>query len=868
MNRLRVAVGALLAGAGGMAITLPAYAQDALGEIVVTASKREESINKVGMTITALTADQLEERKITALEDIASVVPGLTYTPSTTNTPIFTLRGVGFNESSLGVYPAVSVYVDQVPLPFPVLASHSAFDLERIEVLKGPQGTLFGQNSTGGAINYIAAKPTKEFEAGADVSFGRFNQVDGTVYVSGPISETAGFRFSATGLTADDWQKSYTRRDSNGHQSYLAARLLVDFAPSDAVKVSVNLNGWKDKSQPQAQQIIAIHEQVTNSGPGFANAPAVNDAIRNYYSPPLNGAVSGQLGYPFSPFNPRAADWSTRNLDPETATQVPGGGTVIGSAGYTEYDPFSDRKFYQGALRADFTMASAITLTSLTSYADYDQNQATDGDGMYYVAYDLVRGEGTIKSFNQELRLANDPTGGFRWLVGGNYEDSTTSEDQMLRYYANSNHYPPNLYINSSGETLDQDIRNYAVFGNLEFAVGEKLTLKAGARYTNSKIDAVNFAYTQTNGNVDKLFNILGGLSGLPFTPIGPSDSYTLNSTPPASAIPKDLTINSPTASGPGVIPLFAGLGIPGIPLDATLKQNNVSWRASADFQATPDLLTYVSVSRGYKAGSFPALAAAAYISALPVVQESVTSYEVGFKASMADRKVQLNAAAFYYDYKDKQVRGKLFDFVFGTLDTLVNVPKSEIYGLDADLTVRPVDSLTVSLAGTYLKSKIKQYVGYDIFGGVDNANFTPGVVNTEDLSGNPLPYTPKWSGSLNLDYRMTATTGGSPFIGLTVSAKSGQDAAIGGGVTTLPVGPRYRIADGVGPYPYTIDGYAVVDARVGYEAEDGRWKVMLWAKNIFNKYYWTAVVPSSDSSARFAGRPATYGVSFGYKFE
>ena len=113
----------------------PAAESADTGEIIVTANKREESLNKVGLTVTAISGAMLAERKITSLQDVASIVPGLSFAPSANNTPILTLRGIGFNESSLGVYPAVSVYVDQAPLPFPVLASHAGFDLERIEVL-------------------------------------------------------------------------------------------------------------------------------------------------------------------------------------------------------------------------------------------------------------------------------------------------------------------------------------------------------------------------------------------------------------------------------------------------------------------------------------------------------------------------------------------------------------------------------------------------------------------------------------------------------------------------------------------------------------------------------------------------------------
>ena len=193
-------------------------AHAALEEIVVTANKRSESANDVGMAISAVSGEILAEQKLTSLEDIASTVPGLVFSPSTTNTPIFTLRGVGFNESSLGVYPAASLYIDEAPLPFPVMASHSAYDLERVEVLKGPQGTLFGQNSTAGAINFIAARPTDTFSAGGDISYSRFNKKEVNGFVSGPLAEDMLGRVAFTGVKSDEWQKSYTRDDENGKE--------------------------------------------------------------------------------------------------------------------------------------------------------------------------------------------------------------------------------------------------------------------------------------------------------------------------------------------------------------------------------------------------------------------------------------------------------------------------------------------------------------------------------------------------------------------------------------------------------------------------------------------------------------------------
>lgn len=771
-------------------------------EITVTANKREERLNRVGLTITALSADSLAERKISTLEDLASAIPGLAFSPSTTNTPIFTLRGVGFNESSLGVYPAVSVYLDQAPLPFPVLASHTAFDLQRVEVLKGPQGTLFGQNSTGGAINYIAARPTKTLASGGDISYGTFNTIEGNAFVSGPLSDSLGFRLAATGVNSDDWQRSVTTDDTNGHQSYKAGRFLLDWDPGEKLQLAFNVNGWVDKSQPQAQQLIAMNPQA----PGFA--------------------TPGQLNPVFVPNNARDADWTGTVLDPgtgviEAPTAFGGesdpGGPVPGTAKLASFEPFADRKFYQTAARADYELAG-FTLTSLTSYNHYDQTQRTDGDGSALVTFDLQKNDGYIHNFNQELRVANDPESSLRWILGTNYEKSTTFEDQLLRYFDNSNFNPSVNWINASGVTNKQKIDNYAFFGNAEYDLGEEFTIKAALRYTNSKNDSSICSYTTPTGRVDTLFGG-AGLDGTCFT-------YTETFTNVA-------------------------------PITGKLKEDNVSWRAGLDYKLDSAKLLYANISRGYKAGSFPSLSAASYLSLLPVTQESVTAYETGVKAKVFDGLAQVNAAAFYYDYKDKQVRGKLRDETFGGLDTLVNVPKSRIAGAETDVSVFPLDGLTINLAVTYLDSKItkgpQSPKNFNIYGLPDH------------FEGDPLPFTPEWSGALNVDYR-THLWGGAPFLGFTLNTRSKSDAVIGAHRIDFPASETSTVRPGVDDV-FGVDGYTTVDARLGYEAEDGAWKVMLWGKNIFDEYYWTTVIPSNDSAARFAGRPATFGITTAFKF-
>lgn len=817
----------LLASAVAL-VPATAFAQDAAeagastgNEIVVTANKREQNLNDVGLSITAISGKALQERQLTSLSDVASVVPGLAFAPSNTGTPILTLRGVGFNESSLGVYPAVSVYLDQVPMAFPALASHAAFDLQRIEALKGPQGTLFGQNSTGGAINYIANKPTDTLEVGGDITYGRFNTIEGNAFISGPLSDNIRGRIAVNGVNGDDWQYSATRKDKNGHPSYIAGRMLLDVDASDSVKLNFSLNAWRDKSQPQAQQLVGVRVQ---------NWTDERELLHDYYRSPV-----------WSIGNPRIADWSALTPDPGT---VPSDinpphrhNPDKNTWGLTNLDPFANRRMWQGAMRADIELGS-MTLTSLTSYAHYKQDQGIDGDGMVQVSYDLQENDGYIKSFNQELRLANDPASQIRWLLGGNYEKSTTFEDQGLRYFDNASYDSSLFYINYSGVTNKQKIKNIAVFGNLEFDVTEQLTLKAAARYTDTENKNALCSHTTENGNVNKFFNNLGNLLGsVPFDPIAPDGCYTLNSN-----------------------------NVPGDVFRGNLKEDNVSWRVGVDYKATDDVLVYANVSRGYKAGSFPTLAAAQAVALAPVGQESVTAFEGGFKATLADRAIQLNAAGFYMDYKDKQIRGRLLDPIFGGLETLVNIPKSRIWGAEADVTIRAAQGLTLSGAVTYLNSKITKSpaapYNYNVLGQED------------DFAGDDLPFTPEWSGSVNLDYRHELANGGTPFFGVTASARSKSDSQPGAKRMDYFAGcqvdssnnPVCFLPDGV-TNPFTLNGYATVDGRIGYEAPEGAWRVMFWGKNIFNKYYWTNVISSADSAARFAGRPATYGVTFGFKF-
>lgn len=747
-------------------------------EIIVTANKREQNLRDVGLAVSVVQAGELQVRQINSLADIATAVPGLIFTNSAENTPIYTLRGVSFYDTSLGSYAAVSINMDEVPFSFPVLAAHSAFDLERVEVLKGPQGTLFGQNATGGAVNFIAAKPTPDFHAGADVTYGRFNAVTAEGFVSGPLGDTLSARLAGRLERADPWQVSNSRPDDrNGRVENYMGRLLLDFRPADGIRFQANLNGWKDKSDTQAAQYIAFQPA------GRGRTPRL-----------LEFATA------FSPETPRAADWA------------PG-------------IPFADNRLLQGTLRSDIDLTDSVTLTSLTAYTDYKQRQGTDQDGLPIAEADHARVDGRIKSFNQEVRLSNGGTQGLRWVLGGNYERSKVYQIVDTSYLDSSSF--GTLGIESNTYSSDQTFTNYAGFANVEYDLSSRFTLKAGARYTNSK--AVGRSCIQdlsgipTNSGPFFYGVLLGGRLG----PYPAGACFAIND--------QGRTVNDVAPGAPGEY-------------GDTLHQDNLSWRAGIDWKPNDDILVYANIAKGYKAGSFPTATGSTFTSYLPVSQESVLAYEVGVKASLLDRALQLELAGFYYDYRDKQIRAKTNRPPFGILDALQNIPKSSIRGFEASADIRPVQGLRFNLSFSYIDATI------DRFSGINGAGLAAVFDDTE------MPYTPKYQVSINPDYEFPVGGDATAFVGASVNFRSSTVAVIGGRQDVANVIAIHRpVAE--------VEDYTLVDLRAGVRFADDRYRVSVFAKNVFNAYYWTNVFNTTDTVERLSGKPATYGVSLGVRY-
>ncbi|KEQ53881.1 TonB-dependent receptor [Sphingobium chlorophenolicum] len=774
-----------------------------VADIVVTAQKRAQNLNDVGLSISAIGADEIANRGVTRPEDLAGVVPSLTVTRTQFDSPSYTLRGVGFYDSSLAATTTVSMYVDQVPLVYPIMARGAPMDLERVEVLKGPQGTVFGQNSTGGLVNYIAAKPTSDFKAGVNASYARFGRFDGDAFISGPIAEGVTARLALATTQGGAWQKSATRpSDRLGDQRFTRGRLIVEAEPAETLRLSLMVHGWIDKSDTPAAQSVDDVERVNGQPVG----------------PLLDISTNLQKGLYK---NPRIADWDE--------------GARLRR----------DDDFIQTSLRAELDITPDVTLTSISAYSHLRRDSLNDGDGT--AALDLLNHlYGNIDDFSQELRLSGTAIDKrLNWSFGGNYQRSSVDDIEFALLNVDGGGF----LIPGFG-TFTDDInqaftrtRSIAAFANAEFELTPALTIYGGVRYTDNRIRFRGCTADSGKGDIASLFGAIQQFA-LGITPTtAPGECATLLNTPETP--PSELYTSGEYVN--------------------TLKENNVSWRFGANWKPFgDDTMLYANVSRGFKAGSFPRTGANLSSQLLPVTQEKLTAYEAGFKASLANRTLQINGAGFYYDYRDKQIRGRVVT-IFGQLEQLLNIPRSRIWGLELQTFWRPISGLTINATGTYINSRILKNPD-----GTDYATYPARAHNDDALipiTGSQFPFTPKYSASIDAQYDFAVSGNLNAFIGGSTTYQSRTKSTLTPADVNRPVDIAPSASVTYNDPAFSLRPYTLFNVRLGLKSADDKWNLSAWGRNITNKYYTPAITRTLDTIIRFTGEPATYGVTVGYNF-
>lgn len=747
-------------------------------EVIVTANRREGYIDDIPTSISAYSGEDLKAVGVRDTRELSKLVAGFTFADSGFNTPIYTLRGVGFADSSFANQSTVGVYLDEVALAYPVMTKGPNFDLRRVEVLKGPQGTLYGRNSTGGTINYVANKPTRKFDAGFDVTGGSYGRFDTEGFISGPITDNFRVRLAGTlSESTTGWQTSLTRPDDRlGKVSKRAARAIADWDVIEDVSVRLALSGWQDNSEPQAPFAVGIRPQ----NPLVPGNASISPRLRDYPLRPDNA-------------NPKVADW---NPD--------------GNFGLND-------DFWNATLKPRWAISDSLTLTGLFAYSQV----RSDGSALPQGGTDLENIDqflrGNIRSTSGEIRLEGKIGERADWVVGVNSSYDQYGIISEGRASENSLNFPlygstPPLFtplvLNRGSARGDGQIRSNGVFGDATWEFIDTLKLTGGIRY--SRESQTYAGCTFENADNDSIIPL--------------SVLFTFAS----------LARGGNTVVRPGECGSVDADGNAGLYSDR-LKQDNLAYRSVLSWTPLDDTLFYGSYTRGYKSGGFPTVFSVDQASLAPVVQERLDAYEVGTKVGMFDNRLQVNAAAFHYNYRDKQLLTYFTDPIFGALQYLQNVPKSKVDGGELTVTWIPVPNLTLTALGSYIRTKVIRFTGQTATG----ADF--------DFAGRPFNYAPRVQGSVLANYTFTVAD--------TLNISPGVTYSYAGNTnSTLEGDPLF-----------TLNEHEIIDVRLGFSRPGERWTVTAFARNLTNEFYRASVVNLGDTVFAYTGQPRIVGVTFSY---
>lgn len=428
-------------------------AEIAFDTIVVTAQKRAQNINEVPLTIKTFGPEQITDLGITQPSDLAKFTPGVTIKPTVGDqNPVITIRGVGFNDFTPIQNPGTGVYVDQVIVPFHPMMSFQLLDLEQVEVIKGPQGTLYGRNSTAGAINFVAAKPQQAFSAKTRLDYSRWDTTELEVAMGGGLSPNLSTRIAFNQYRRNgSYQQNRTHPDDDiGEQDRSAYRLsLLWENDNDNFDALLNIHGGRDDSAQVALEHLASLDAITFAEPCAPVAAGTR----------AEGACINAFGYFDPDNNPHAGDYSVTH-----------GGV--------------DNDAFGAALTLNWQLNNRLTLISVTGYDEFERNQLQDIDASPRVLQDVTFNDDT-EAFSQEIRLAANRDG-LNWLAGVFYSDDSVDARQSVDV---TELFGGDLQTNRlTAEILnDQDSRSLAIFVNGSLSLSSTLDLLAGLRYTDEQ---------------------------------------------------------------------------------------------------------------------------------------------------------------------------------------------------------------------------------------------------------------------------------------------------------------------------------------------------------------------------------------------
>jgi outer membrane receptor protein involved in Fe transport len=822
---------ALLIALVGLAQVPVALAQDSgaaedepgtLDQIIVTAQKREEALQDVPVVVTALSETMLEDNGVRDIKDLATIVPGLTVTSTQSEAQTTArIRGIGTVGDNAGLESSVGVVIDGVYRPRNGVGFGDLGELERVEVLKGPQGTLFGKNTSAGVINVVTKRPTYQQSAEAEITVGNYGAFGVSGSYSDAISDNVAFRVFGAKRKRDGFLDVSTgagprqdREDQDQNFHTFRGQLLIE--PTDTLDILLSAD-FTNRDENCCSSVTIIR------GP---TAPIV-DAL----------APDSGLAPVADPFARRA--WSNR-----------------GSEQYIK------DKGVSAQIDWETPWFGGATLTSITAGRDWSSTNGIDFD--YSTADILYRNAQkddnytAFDTFSQEIRLTGS-TDKVDWMVGLFYSDEKLERNEAYRVGSAYEAYlstailarinpllaasptAPLFFSQASGrpfgtvfaglsaaDRYEQNAKSTALFTNNTWHVNDALDLTLGLRYTIEDKDLTS-VYRNPNGGLG-----CGAMLANPAQVV-------------AALVARGLTVAQASAAAPTVVG-FGCLPWTNVQHNGRFtKQEREEKEWSGTFKAAyrfnENVMAYFSAARGYKAGGFnldrvqsnnglsSGTSGVVPVNDTSFDGEFVDSFELGTKTTWLGGNLLLNATLFHQEYSDFQLNSFL-----GTSFVVRSIPKVTSQGLDAELLWQ-TGGWMVQSGLTYADTKY----GDDPLPDADLAL----------LPGNRPSFAPKWSATASVGYDFDI---GSLKAGAHVGAKYMSD---------------YNTGSDLDPQK-AQDGYTLANARFSIGAPDDRWSLELWSQNLTDEEYYQVGIDTplqTGSWNAFLGAPRTYGMTFRLKY-
>jgi iron complex outermembrane recepter protein len=732
---------------------------DTNGEILVTAQKRVQVAREVPLALSAIDPQTVERLKIDDVSGLASIAPGISTVYQGLDQPVVVVRGITSNSIGIGGESSVGFFIDDAYNGRLQALSVPFLDVERIEVLRGPQGSLYGRNSTAGAISVVTNKPRfGQTSAEIGVSYGSFKSYDGTAVVNLPISDAAAMRIALLARGDGGYDRNITTGKREQKIRIFSGRASFAYQSNDTFTANLALS--------------------------FARERAGGLLVKT-----ADPALAALGGVDTDPFSGKVAE---------------------------NFDGFARRNSYGVNLALNYEFSDSASLKSVTSYNRSDIEALYDVDGSVAPLQEYRVSDERIESLGQELRLSLE-AGRFRVLLGGNAFFEWVGDTRALTYDENvllplalgtipadalgpgSPSFLPcdatsvvllGLSCSRQTETIFQAGRylSLATFLDAEVKLSNTLTLIAGGRYSS---DVKRFVFN---------------------TPLISSQGALLAGTNP-------LLQGSTTRQGP-----------------LSNSWTDFQPRAVLRWQPTELLNIYGSVTRGFKSGGFdPSASGGVYDRARTQFEpESVWSYELGLKAALFNRLIDLNLAGYRYTYRGFQAQ-----VIVNGITSTLNGPSYNAWGAEGDLTIRPGRMVNVVLGGAYNGAKFGNFR-------VDD-RFNPG--QQQNLRGNRGIVSPEYSAFARADAAIPISDDLRIGLAADVTWQSRQ-------FFTIYADSRE-----------SQSAYALVGAQIALKSANDRWSVAVNARNVFNKDYLTFSVNQGFSIGTLRGRPRSVSVDLRAKF-